>query len=492
MARKKKERSESEATGKMPPCAIDLEEVVLGAMMLDRNALNEVIDLIQDPQCFYKEAHQLVYIAIQSLFSNSHPVDILTVTQELRRQGNLDAAGGPYAISQLTSRVASGVNSEYHARILIQKYMLRSLIQIGAEITKESYDDSGDVFEILNNAEKKLFDVSQGNVRKNYDSISSAIAGVIKEIEAARSVKTGITGVPSGFEKLDGMTSGWQRSDLIILAARPAMGKTSFMLSLVRNAALDHKMPIAVFSLEMSTMQLVSRLISGESNIPADKLRRGQLSDEEFSHINFMISELSESKIYIDDSPALSIFELRAKARKMVHQHGVELIVIDYLQLMQADDDKFSREQEVSKISRGLKSIAKELKIPVIALSQLNRSVEARGGDKKPQLSDLRESGAIEQDADMVLFLHRPEYYGIYEDGDGIPTHGVCEVIIAKHRNGAVASTKVHFIESLAKFADFETGQQPSTQTPTSPAPMEVVHSEGHNDGDETEDDSFF
>ena len=446
--------------GKLPPQAVDLEEAVLGALLLDKEALTSVIDILQ-PKSFYKEAHERIFAAIQRLFNRSEPIDILTVTQDLRKTGELEIVGGAYYISQLTSRVASAANAEYHARIISQKYVQRELIKISTETIRDAYEETTDVFDLLDKAEKNLFDVVQGNIRKNYDEISTIMGRAIKEIEIARTLKSGITGVPSGFMELDRITAGWQKSDLIIVAARPAMGKTAFVLSLARNAAIKDNRAVAVFSLEMSSIQLVNRLIASESELPAEKLKKGQLEDYEFMQLNSKITKLAEARIFIDDTPALNIFELRAKARKLVHQHGIELIVVDYLQLMQgAGDNRGNREQEVSTISRSLKSIAKELNIPIIALSQLSRAVETRGGLKKPQLSDLRESGAIEQDADMVLFLHRPEYYGIFEDENGAPTNGICEVIIAKHRNGPVGSADIRFIQSLAKFVDLDKGAE--------------------------------
>jgi replicative DNA helicase len=447
--------------GKLPPQAVDLEEAVLGALMLDKDALTNVIDILQ-PKSFYKEAHQRIYNTIQNLFQSSEPIDILTVTQALRKSGELEIVGGAYFISQLTNRVASSANAEFHSRIIAQKYIQRELIRISTETIKNAYDETTDVFDLLDAAEKGLYDVVQGNIRKNYDKMHSLINLAIKEIEIARDKKTGVTGVESGFTELDRMTSGWQRSDLIILAARPAMGKTAFVLSLARNAAVEFKKPVAVFSLEMSSVQLVHRLISAEAELPADRMKKGQLENYEFEQMNHKIGKLSEAPIFIDDSTAIPIFELRAKARRLKQQHDIQMIVIDYLQLMTAGGDKKlgNREQEISMISRSLKSLAKELAIPIIALSQLNRSVETRGSASgfKPQLSDLRESGAIEQDADMVLFLHRPEYYGVEQDEAGNSTRGVAEVIIAKHRNGPVGSVKLRFIDRFAKFVDLSEG----------------------------------
>lgn len=443
--------------GKLPPQAVDLEEAVLGALMLEKDALTNVIDILQ-PKTFYKEAHERIFGAIKRLFEKSEPVDILTVTQELKKTGELELAGGAYYITQLTNRVASAANAEFHARIIVQKFIQRELIRISSETIRDAYEETSDVFDLLDSAESNLYSVVSGTIRKEYDKMSSLIGKAITQIEAARNQKSGVTGVESGFTELDRLTSGWQNSDLVIIAARPAMGKTAFVISLARNASVDFARPVAIFSLEMASVQLVNRLISSEAEISAEKLKKGQLEDYEFQQLNSKIHKLAEAPLFIDDTPALTIFELRAKARRLKQQHNVSLIIVDYLQLMHAgsDNKNGNREQEISTISRSLKSLAKELEIPVIALSQLSRAVETRGGDKKPQLSDLRESGAIEQDADMVLFIHRPEYYGLTEDGQGNPTNGLAEIIIAKHRNGPVGSVNLKFISQLAKFADME------------------------------------
>jgi replicative DNA helicase len=444
--------------GKLPPQAVDLEEAVLGALMLDKDALTNVIDILQ-PKSFYKEAHNRIFGAIQRIFQRSEPIDILTVTQELKKSGELEIVGGAYYISQLTNRVASAANAEFHARIIAQKYIQRELIRISTETIRDAYEDTSDVFDLLDSAEKNLYTIVESNIRKNYDKMHTLIGEAIAEIENARNQKTGVTGVESGFTALDRVTSGWQKSDLVIIAARPAMGKTAFVLSIARNAAVEFNKPVAVFSLEMSSLQLVNRLIASESELPAEKLKKGQLEEYEFQQLNTKIGRLAEAPLFIDDTPALTIFELRAKARRLKQQHEVALIVVDYLQLMHAGGDgKGNREQEISTISRSLKSIAKELNIPILALSQLSRAVETRGGDKKPQLSDLRESGAIEQDADMVLFIHRPEYYNLTEDEEGNSTQGMAEIIIAKHRNGPVGSVKLRFIDRLAKFTDLDGG----------------------------------
>ncbi len=444
--------------GRVPPQAADLEEAVLGAMMLEQNALTNVIDILK-PEVFYREAHQKIFAAIHDLFANSQPVDILTVTQELKKRGELDLVGGAYTISMLTNRVASAANVEFHARIVLQKYLQRELIRISSEIIKDSYEDTTDVFDILDKAEKELFAVSETNLRRNYEDMYSLVKEAVKQIEGAKNQEGHISGIPSGFSGIDRITAGWQKSDLVVLAARPGMGKTAFMLSMARNMAVDFKKPIAIFSLEMSGVQLVTRLISSETELEADKLRRGQLEQYEWEQLNARINTLTDAPLYIDDTPALSIFELRAKCRRLKAQHDVQLVVVDYLQLMSAgNDNRGNREQEISNISRSMKSLAKELNIPIIAISQLSRAVETRGGSKRPILSDLRESGAIEQDADMVLFIYRPEYYQITEDEKGHSTEGLAQVIIAKHRNGSLGEVPLRFIKRFAKFTDYDGG----------------------------------
>ncbi|MDQ3047530.1 MAG: replicative DNA helicase, partial [Bacteroidota bacterium] len=387
--------------GKIQPQAVELEEAVLGALMLEKDALTNVIDILKSDS-FYKDSHARIFGAIERLFTRSEPVDILTVTQELKKTGELDIVGGAYYITQLTNRVASAANAEFHARIVAQKYIQRELIRISTKTINDAYEEGSDVFDLLDNAEKNLFSIVEGNIKKNYDKMSTLIRKAIDQIETTRNNKGNFSGVPSGLTALDRLTSGWQKSDLVIIAARPAMGKTALVLSVARNAAVDFNKPVAVFSLEMSSLQLVTRLIASESELPGEKLKKGTLEDYEFQQLNDKIKKLAEAPLFIDDTPGLSVFELRAKARRLKEQHNIELLIVDYLQLMTAGGEgKGNREQEIATISRSLKGLAKELEIPVIALSQLSRAVETRGGDKRPQLSDLRESGAIEQDADM-------------------------------------------------------------------------------------------
>lgn len=443
--------------GKLQPQAVELEEAVLGAMLLEKDALSTVIDVLS-PESFYKEQNGIIFKAIYNLFNKSEPVDILTVTQELKRTGELEIVGGSFYVSSLTNRIASAANIEYHARIVAQKYLQRELIRISTDTIKSAYEDSTDVFELLDSTTQHIFQILDSNVRKQHAGMTSLIAQAINEIEAAAAQTDGLLGVPSGFTALDRITGGWQKSDLLILAARPGMGKTAFVVTMAKNAAVEFNKPVAIFSLEMSSLQLVKRLIASETEISQDKILKGNLDNHEFVQLNERIKKLSVAPLYIDDTPALSIFELRAKARRLKEQQNVQLLIIDYLQLMSGGpDSKGNREQEISQISRGLKSLAKELEIPIIALSQLSRQVENRpGGSKRPQLSDLRESGAIEQDADMVMFIYRPEYYGLEVDENNQPTKGRAEIIIAKNRHGSIVDVPLRFIGQYAKFADLD------------------------------------
>lgn len=441
--------------GKIPPQALDVEEAVLGALMLEREAFIGVADVLTEDS-FYKEEHREIFKVIKNLSMQDKPVDLLIVTQELKNNGLLEKVGGPYYITQLTSKVASAAHLEFHARIIAQKFIQRELIRACSEIQSEAYDDTKDVDELINQAESAIFKISEGNIKKETLPIKPILKEAVNLIQEASKRSDGLSGVPSGFTKVDRITSGWQKTDLIIIAARPAMGKTAFVLSMTRNMAVDYKVPVAVFSLEMSSIQLVNRLIASESELGSEKIKKGSLVGDDWDKLNAAIQRLDEAPIFIDDTPALSIFEFRAKCRRLKMQHDLGMILVDYLQLMTAGTDtRGSREQEVSMISRSLKAIAKELDVPIIALSQLNRSVESREG-KRPQLSDLRESGAIEQDADMVIFIHRPEYYNINEDEEGNSLKGVAEIIIAKHRNGAVGDVRLRFRKELAQFKDLE------------------------------------
>ena len=442
--------------GRLQPQARELEEAVLGALMLEKDAYSIVSEILK-PECFYEKAHEKIYAAIVDLALSQRPVDMLTVTEQLKKRGELEDVGGPFYISQLTSKVASSAHIEYHARIIAQKYLARELISFTAMIQGKAFDETLDVEDLMQEAEGKLFEISQRNVKKDVTQINPVIKDAMEMLQKAALQKEGLSGLRTGFEGLDKMTSGWQNSDLIIIAARPAMGKTAFVLSMAKNMAVNFNTPVALFSLEMSNVQLVNRLIVNVCEIPGEKIKSGRLESYEWEQLDF--KELYDAPIFVDDTPSLSVFELRTKARRLVREHGIKCIIIDYLQLMNASGMNFgSREQEVSTISRSLKGLAKELNIPIIALSQLNRGVEARQGveGKRPQLADLRESGAIEQDADMVCFIHRPEYYKITEDERGNSLIGLAEIIIAKHRNGAVGDVRLRFKSEFAKFMNVE------------------------------------
>jgi replicative DNA helicase len=450
--------------GKLPPQAIDLEEVVLGAMMIDKKGVDEVIDIL-NAEVFYKESHQHIFEAIHILFENSEPVDLLTVSAQLKKNAKLEAAGGEFYLVQLTQKVSSSAHIEFHARIILQKYIQRSLIKISNEIIEDSYNETTDVFDLLDNAEAKLYEITQGNIKRSSETAQNLVIQAKKKIEEIAN-REGLSGIPSGFSKVDKLTSGWQPSDLIIIAARPGMGKTALTLSMARNIAVEHNIPVAFFSLEMSSVQLITRLISSETGLSSEKLRTGNLEKHEWEQLNVKVKGLEKAPLFIDDTPSLSIFDLRAKARRLSSQHGIQLIIVDYLQLMTAGGSQKggNREQEISTISRNLKALAKELNVPVIALSQLSRAVETRGGSKRPLLSDLRESGAIEQDADIVSFIYRPEYYKIdeWDDEDRTPTAGQAEFIVSKHRNGGLDEIRLKFIGHLGRFENLETFDFPT------------------------------
>jgi replicative DNA helicase len=457
--------------GKIPPQAKDLEEAVLGAVMLEKSAFDTVVEILK-PECFYVDAHQRIFKAMQNLAQKSLPIDILTVAEELRLKEELDIIGGPYYITKLTNTVVSSANIEAHARIILQKFIQRELIRISGEIISDAYEDSTDVFDLLDDAESKLFEITNNHLRKNFDSIDTVLVKTIQRIEDLRNKNEDISGVPSGFSSLDRITYGWQPTDLIILAARPSVGKTAFALNLARSAALHptKSTPVAVFSLEMSASQLVQRILSAESEIWLEKIARGKLEEHEMKQLYAKgIQRLAQAPIFIDDTAALNIFELRAKCRRLKNKHHVGLIIIDYLQLMSGTNDNRNgnREQEISRISRDLKALAKELQVPIIALSQLSREVEKRKeGNKMPQLSDLRESGAIEQDADMVMFLYRPEYYDITANEFGESNKGETHVRIAKHRNGALETIKLRAYLHIQKFMEDDGGDFGSAGLP--------------------------
>ena len=467
--------------GHLQPQATEMEKAVLGALMIDKDAYAIVCEILR-PESFYEPRNQMVYAAIRDLSMEEKPVDMLTVTDQLAKNGNLEQVGGPAYIAELSSGVATSANIEYHANVIAQKSLARQLISFSSMIQTKAFDETIDVEDLMQEAEGSLFELSQHNMKKDYTAIDPVIAQAVKGIQDAAKNTDGLTGVSTGYYKLDDITSGWQASDLVIIAGRPAMGKTSFALSMAKNIAADLRQPMAFFSLEMSNVQLVNRLISNACEIQGSKILNGQLQRDEWERLDKNINQLLGAPLYVDDTPGLSVFELRTKARRLVREHGIKLIMIDYLQLMNANGMRFSsRQEEVSTISRSLKGLAKELNIPILALSQLNRGVESREGleGKRPQLSDLRESGAIEQDADMVLFVHRPEYYHIYQDDNGRDLHGMAQIIIAKHRKGATGDVLLTFRGEFTRF------ENPEEKTIDNRAPMgggEIIGSKLNGD----------
>ena len=439
--------------GKLPPQALDFEESVLGALMIEKEAYGIVADLLR-PESFYAAKHRYIYEAIRTLSNNDNPIDVLSVAQQLKTMGLLEEAGGVVFLSDLTRRVASAAHLRYHAQIVAQKATARDLITVACQIEEKGYDETQDVDELIQEAEGRIFEISQRSQKREVTSIDPVITEAFARMRAASQNDGNISGIPSGFTELDKITSGWQKSDLVIIAARPAMGKTAFVLSMAKNIAVDFNIPVAIFSLEMSNLELVNRLVINASEIEGKKIKSGNLTNTEWEDLYTKTNCLNNAPIFIDDTANISVSELTTKARRLKSEHDIKCIIIDYLQLMNASGMSYgSREQEVSIISRSLKGLAKELDIPVIALSQLNRGVESRE-EKRPQLSDLRESGAIEQDADMVVFIHRPEYYKIMTDPDGNSNEGIAEIIIAKHRSGSVGDVRLQFTKELIKFSN--------------------------------------
>lgn len=472
LRRKPQSSQVEDSLGRLQPQELEFEKSVLGALLLEKDAYSLISDILT-PESFYDPRNQKVYSAISKLHVAQHPVDILTVVEQLRTDGTFDEVGGVAYLSSLTQNIVSSSHIEYHARIIAQKSTARELISYSANVQDKAFDPTQDIDELMQEAEGSLFKLSQKKLKKDYQQIDSVITEAYEMLHKAAERTDGMSGIASGFHALDRMTSGWQNSDLVILAARPAMGKTAFALSMAKNIAVDQNIPVALFSLEMSNVQLINRVIVNTCEIKGEKIKSGQLEDYEWAQLDNKIKDLIGKPMFVDDTPSLSVFELRTKARRLVKEHGVKLIMIDYLQLMNASGMSFgSRQEEVSTISRSLKGLAKELNIPILALSQLNRGVENRPGgentldSKRPQLSDLRESGAIEQDADMVIFIHRPEYYHLYKDENGNDLRGKAVIIIAKHRNGAVGDVLLTFKGQYARF------ENPDEETAT-PLPGE-------------------
>lgn len=436
--------------GRVPPQAVDVEMAVLGAMLLEKEAIAKAVEVL-DETAFYKPGHQQIFAAMIGLFERSEPVDLITLMDELRRRGQLEKIGGEVYLTELTTKITSSANIEFHAHIVLEKALMRQLISSSSEVINRAYHETEDALDLLDQAEQRIFQISEQRMKKSFVSMNTAVHSTMELLESIHGKHSGITGVPSGFAELDNVTGGFQKSDMVIVAGRPSQGKTALVLSIARNASVLHNVPIGFFSLEMSTQQLVMRLICAEARVDAHSVRTGRLPEDEWRKLSTSVGRLYKAKIFIDDTPALGILELRAKARRLKAEHNIGLVVVDYLQLMQGPRNVQSREQEISTISRSLKALAKELSIPVLALSQLNRAVEARG-DKRPMLADLRESGAIEQDADVVLFVHRPEMYGIDKDEGGNSTEGTSEIIVGKQRNGPTGSVRLAFVKQYARF----------------------------------------
>ena len=461
--------NEGQSEGRVPPQAVEIEMAVLGAMLLEKEAISKALEILDDT-VFYKPAHQMIFKAMVSLFEKNEAVDSITLVEDLRRRGQLDEIGGHVYISELTMRVTSAANVEYHAKIVLEKALLRNLISASTEVTSRAFNETEDALDLLDDAEQKIFQISEKRMKKSFISMRDAVFNTMEMLESIHGKHSGVTGVPSGFSQLDNLTGGFQASDLVIVAGRPSMGKTALVLSAARNAAIDHAIPVAFFSLEMSSQQLVLRLICAEARVNAHNVRTGRLPDDQWRQLSTRIGKLHAAKIFIDDTPALGILELRAKARRLKVEHNIGMVIVDYLQLMQGPKSVQSREQEISMISRSLKALAKELNLPVLALSQLNRAVEARS-DKRPVLADLRESGAIEQDADVVLFVHRPEMYGIKTEGDK-SVENIADIIIGKQRNGPTGDIQLSFIKEFARFENlalptFDDYTPPPTATDT-------------------------
>jgi replicative DNA helicase len=440
-----------EVAGRVPPQAVDVEMAVLGAMLIEKGAIAKAIEILDDSS-FYKPAHQRIFAAMIALFERSEPVDLITLIEELRRRGELEKIGGEYYLSELTTRVTTAANMEYHAHIVLEKALMRQLISASSEMASRAYHETEDALDLLDEAEQKVFQISEQRMKKSFVSMNTAVHSTMEMLESIHGKHSGVTGVPSAFTELDNITGGFQKSDLIVVAGRPSQGKTALMLSVARNASILHDIPIGFFSLEMSSQQLVLRLICAEARVDAHSVRTGRLPEDEWRKLSTSIGKLYKAKILIDDTPALSALEVRAKSRRLKAEHNVGMIIVDYLQLMQGPKNAQSREQEISSISRSLKALAKELNIPVVALSQLNRALELRG-DKRPVLADLRESGAIEQDADVVIFVHRPEMFGIDIDPETKePTEGMAELIVGKQRNGPTGAVRLAFVKQYARF----------------------------------------
>lgn len=453
------QKEAKEPIDRIPPQALDAEMAVLGAILLQTEAVSKVLEIL-DEESFHKKAHRNIFSAAVRLFERNEPIDVVTLSNELEHLKILEAIGGPYYLTELVERIPSAANVEYHAKIVQEKALRRKLIEIANEINNDAYSGKDEAPNIIDQAEQRIFRLSDRKLRKGFSPIGPIMHQTFETIESFHGRKGGVTGIPTGYGKLDELTAGLQKSELIVLAGRPSMGKTALALNIARNAAVDHQIPIGIFSLEMAAYQLTLRMLCSEARVDQHKVRTGRLPDEEWMKLSMSVGNLTEAPIYIDDTPAISILEIRAKARRLKVEHDVGLIIIDYLQLIRGTPGIESRQQEISMISQSLKSLAKELNIPVLALSQLSRAVETRGGERRPILSDLRESGAIEQDADVVMFIYRPEVYGDEEK------QGIAEVIIGKQRSGPTATFELAFIKEWVQFTNLAYDREPQGQGP--------------------------
>ncbi|KPL19939.1 MAG: replicative DNA helicase [candidate division Zixibacteria bacterium SM23_81] len=432
---------------RLPPQAIEVEVSVLGAMLLDKSAVASVLEILDD-SCFYRESHRKIFQAIISLFERNEAADLVTVAEELQRAKKLESIGGRVYLASLLENVATTANVTYHAQIVLKKAILRRLIEVATQIVSQGYEDVEEVDELLDRAEQQIFSIQEQRLKRGFVPLERILHTTFEAIEKLHDREGGVIGVPSGFKKLDELTAGFQKGDLVIIAGRPSMGKTALALNIARNASVEHKKPVAIFSLEMAGYQLAQRMLCSEARVDAHHVRKGTLPDQDWSKLSICVGELAEAPVYIDDSPGLGVLEIRAKARRLLAEKKIEMVVIDYLQLMHGPKGAESRQQEISMISRSLKSLAKELQVPVLALSQLSRAVLTRGGDRRPQLSDLRESGALEQDADVVLFIYRGELY----DRDNEDLKGKAEIIIGKQRNGPIGTVNLTFNNRYTRF----------------------------------------
>lgn len=477
MAKKIKDRESFDidklkAVSAQAPSAVEVEIAVLGAMLLDNESAPKAFEVLRS-ECFYDKRNRIIFDAMISLYQSNEPIDTVSIYEELKKEGKVEEVGGAVYLGKLTQDLSSSANIDYHARVVLEKWILRQLISTSMEIAGSAYQGHEDVFDLLDAAESKIFQISEQGIKESFKSMDKAVKEALELIEAIHSKSISSFSVPSGFFALDDLLGGFQKSDLIIVAARPSMGKTAFAMSAARNAAIDFNIPVGIFSLEMATIQLATRLISAEARINAHSVRTGKFKAEDGARISRTVHKLSKAPMYIDDTPAISVLELRAKARRLKNEKNIGMIVIDYLQLLSSHVHMESREREISTISRSLKALAKELNIPVMALSQLNRAVEARH-DKKPMLSDLRESGSIEQDADVVLFLYRPEVYGITQFSDnGDSTEGCAEVIVGKQRNGPVGDARMKFMKDYARFENLDVFHQQQLSTGDTSAVVE-------------------